>query len=134
MLAKDIRDGMFHAVDRHAKTNKNTWKTMIPVQNNNTLYHWMSTIFYGWMTSQNLSAHVFKRKNDNFTFYEDFIKTPMKTVTNNTSLKLILIILRNYRRHTATFHSYQKELKLINVKNLSVICMTRKNMSYIQKL
>ena len=57
--------------------------------------------------SQKLPADDFKKRNNKLNFYDDFIKPMIKTVTGDTSLKLMLIILRP-TKHTQQ-HSYQKE-------------------------
>ena len=57
--------------------------------------------------SQKLPVDDFKKRNNKLNFYDDFIKPMIKTVTGDTSLKLMLIILRP-TKHTQQ-HCYQKE-------------------------
>ena len=57
--------------------------------------------------SQKLPVDDFKKRNNKLNCYDDFIKPMIKTVTGDTSLKLMLIILRP-TKHTQQ-HSYQKE-------------------------
>lgn len=63
-------------------------------------------------------------------------KAMLKTATNDTSLKLMLIeVDENYTRYTMMNHSNLKEWKFTNVGNLCAnLCVTRKTMSYIQEL
>ena len=58
------------------------------------------------------------------------LKFMMKIKTNHTSFKLVLSTPKNCRFYTVIFHSYLKELKFKNVRNLDVICSTRKTKSY----
>lgn len=57
--------------------------------------------------SQKLPVDDFKKRNNKLNFYDDFIKPMIKTVTGDTSLKLMLIILRPTKQTQQ--HSYQKE-------------------------
>ena len=57
--------------------------------------------------SQKLPVDDFKKRSNKLNFYDDFVKPMIKTVTGDTSLKLMLIILRP-TKHTQQ-HSYQKE-------------------------
>lgn len=66
---------------------------------------------------QKLPAYGFKCKKDTLNLYYEKLKTMMKTVTKDSSLKVTLIIPRNYLKHTVTYCSYQKDWTLIKVKS-----------------
>lgn len=66
---------------------------------------------------QKLPAYGFKCKKDTLNLYYEKLKTMMKTVTKDSSLKVTLIIPRNYLKHTVTYYSYQKDWTLIKVKS-----------------
>ena len=68
--------------------------------------------------SQKLPVDDFEWKIGKFNLYEDFIKPMRKTVTKDTYFKLILSILRNYKKQTVIYHSYPKELILVNAKTM----------------
>ena len=79
---------------------------MTPTKN----YHASSTgkvnNSYEWTMSQKL---ILNGETINSTSEKASYKAMVEIATKVTSIKLILIILRNYRRYTVTYHSYQKE-------------------------
>ena len=71
------------------------------------LINWDINNLHRQPMTQKLPVDDFKQRNNKLNFYGDFIKPMIKTVTGNTSLKLMLIILRP-TKHTQR-HSYLKE-------------------------
>ena len=56
-------------------------------------------------------------------------KTMVMTATKDISLRLMLVILSVDKRYIAISHPCLKEWRLINARNLFVICMTSKTVS-----
>ena len=61
--------------------------------------------------------------------HEDFI-TMMKTVIKDLFLKYMLNTLKDFTIFIFIYHSYQKELKLINAISLYAICMIKMTMLF----
>ena len=57
-------------------------------------------------------------------------KTMLKKVTRDTCSKSVFIVPAGYASYTVICHSYPKEWRLANVKNLCVMFMTIKTLSY----
>ena len=75
---------------------------MIQVQNHHTPCTWMPTIYIDWQCHKScLSVAGFKWRNDKFKFFKDSIEN-YDGSDKDTPLKLMLIILGNYRRHIAS--------------------------------
>ena len=122
MIEKGIKGGMCHAIHRYTKADNKYMKDYDP--NRESSYH--NVDGFGWRYD--------------IMIYLTSMKTPykamLKTATNDTSLKLMLIeVDENYTRYTMMNHSNLKEWKFTNVGNLCAnLCVTRKTMSYIQEL
>ena len=79
------------------------------------LMHWDVNNLHEWAILRKLPVD---EDTINSTSMKTSQKSMLKTVTKYISLRLMLIILRNYRRHTVTSHSYHKEIKFKRCQKL----------------
>ena len=94
MVEKGIRGGMFYA------GHMNTWKALTPAKNDHTSCTGMLGTYVKRQQHKSCPLLVLNRETIILTFMKTSYKAMMKAVAKDTSLKLMLIILRIYRRHT----------------------------------
>ena len=72
--------------------------------------YWDVNNLHGWAVSQTLLVNGFKLRYDKFNFFKDFIQSYDENSYREYILevKLMFSILRNYKRQTVIYHSYQK--------------------------
>ena len=72
------------------------------------LKYWDVNNLYGWAMLQDIPLNNFEWIEDTYQFCEDFIKTMMKKVVKDISLKLMFEILKSYMNFTMIYHFYLK--------------------------
>ena len=128
MVEKAIRGEMCHAIHCYTKANKNYMKDYEPSKESSYLMYWDVKNLYAWMASLNLPVGVFKRRKNLFRFIEEFIQT----YDENSDKGYILEVDIDYPKELQKACSglplpfLPKKWRLISVRNLCVICMTRK--------
>ena len=131
IVEKSARGGMYHAIHWHAKANNKNMKQYDPSKESSYLIYWDVNNLCGWaMCSQMVS----NGETINLATTMSSYKVMMKTATKEASLKLMLFILRNYKRHTLAYHSYPKKWRLISIRNRWAICITRKFLIHVKVL
>ena len=129
-----IKGGMLYAIHQYAKANSKYMKDYDTRKNSSYLTYWDINNFNGWRMSQKLAVDGFKWRKLLLRFDEEFIQNYGEGSTKDTFCKLMLIILKNYSRYTMIFNFNPQKRRLISVKNLCIICMTRITMSYTYEL
>ena len=81
--------------------------------------------------SQKLPVNGFKWLEDTSKTNEEFIKNYDENNDKGYILEVDVKILKNYMIYIVIYHSYQKELKLVNVKNSCVTYLIKINTLYI---
>ena len=82
------------------------------------IQYWDVNNSYGWAMLQKLPVNNFESIKDTSQFNEDFIKTIIKKVIEDSFLKLIFSILKNYMNFIMIFHFWLKKIKIEKVKKL----------------
>ena len=87
----------------------------------------ISTIYMDGRCQNSCLLVVSKGEKASLALIKNSYKTMTKTVTRDIYLRLMLIILRNYARHSATYHSYLKGIKIDMCEKLVCNMYDKKN-------
>ena len=116
------------------KPTTRRWNIMIQAKNLHISYTGMSTTCVDEQCTKSNSQMVSNGETISLASAMSSYKAMMNTATKEASLKLMLFILRNYKRHTSGYHSYPKKWTLISVRNRWAICITRQFLIHVKVL
>ena len=94
-----------------------------------SLMYWNVNNLYSWVMLRKLPVDGFKQRKDKFRFDKKVIQIMMKTVTKDTSLKLMLGILRSYISYKVIFHFLPK--RMVIEKSEKLVCNLCNKKNYI---
>ena len=116
-------------LNRYAKANNKYMKDCDSSTKSSYTMYWDVNNIYKLEMSQKLPVDDFKWKMRSLNSLRNSTRLMMTSV-KDTSSRLMLVILSIHKTDIVISCSCQKELKLTNSRNFSVVCMTRKVMSY----
>lgn len=124
MVKKGIRDRICHAANRCLKVNNKCMTDYYSSTESSYLGGCQQSI---WTNDATKVACRWLKKILNLL--RNSYKTMAMTATNDISLRLMLVILSVDKRYIAISHPCLKEWRLINARNMFVICMASKTVS-----
>ena len=107
MVEKCIRGEISNFIYRYAEVNNKYIKDYD--KNKELSYFWDVNNLCGWAILEKLRVNNFECIKDTSQFNENFIKTIMKKLMKDISLKLMFNILKNYMNFLMFYRFYQQE-------------------------
>ena len=123
MVEEGIRGGICHSVHRFAKANNKYMKNYNNNEESSYIQYLDANNLYGWAMSKKLPVNGFK--------WIDNSETAEHVINEGNDNKGYILEVdvkhpNDYMNDIVIYHSYLKELKLINVTNSFVIYLIKK--------
>ena len=117
MVEEGITGGTCHSIYRYPKANNKYMKDHNKNIESSYIQYLVANNLHGWAMSQKLPRNNFKWVEDTSKINEEFIKNYNENSYKGYILKVDVKYPKNYTTYIVIYHSYQRKLKLINVRN-----------------
>ena len=131
MVEEGIRGGICHSIHRHAKAN-NKYKGNYDENKESSYIQYLdANNLYGWAMSQKLPVNNFKWVEDTSRINEEFLKNYNENSKKGYVLEVDVKYLKKLHDSHSDLPFLPRRMKIDKCKNLCVICITKRNKSYI---